>query len=196
MKFKTAFLKDLSQRIAKLNHEWFKMATVLDPRFNDLKCPTRVEREEVWTSLEALLQGQSKRDALDPTQEPAKMRSLLLSSVAFESDSDDEVGCTRVLLSLYRAEPTIIETTSHCHCGQVEQGPTHSCLSWPASPATSVKCERLFSLAGHIATKKRAALSSENMNRLVCLSNWLKKWRRNRLRGTVRPMGLFFALEC
>lgn len=58
--FKTTFTKDLSQRAATLNHKWLKMATVLDPRFKDLKCLARGEREEVWTSLEALLQQQGK----------------------------------------------------------------------------------------------------------------------------------------
>lgn len=42
------------------------------------------------------------------------------------------------------------------------------------TPATSVPCERLFSLSGHVVQKKRASLLSENVNRLVCLSNWLK----------------------
>lgn len=42
-----------------------------------------------------------------------------------------------------------------------------------ATPATSVPCERLFSHAGHIVQKKRVSLSSENVNDLVCLSNWL-----------------------
>lgn len=104
MTFKTDFVKDLSPRIAKLNHEWLKIATVLDPRFKDLKCLARAEREEMWTSLEALLQEHStvKRDASDSTQEPAKKRRLLLSSASSDSDSDDDVWCTRAL-SLYES---------------------------------------------------------------------------------------------
>jgi zinc finger BED domain-containing protein 1 (E3 SUMO-protein ligase ZBED1) len=42
-----------------------------------------------------------------------------------------------------------------------------------ASPATTVPCERLFSLSGNILNKKRASLSTDNVNKLVCLSNWL-----------------------
>jgi len=43
-----------------------------------------------------------------------------------------------------------------------------------STPATTVPCERLFSLSGHIVQKRRAALAPENVNMLVCLSNWLK----------------------
>ena len=39
-------------------------------------------------------------------------------------------------------------------------------------PATSVPCERLFSFAGHVCNKKRAALSAHNLERLVLLSQW------------------------
>ena len=40
-------------------------------------------------------------------------------------------------------------------------------------PATTVPCERLFSLAGFIADKRRAALLPESLNMLLCLKNWL-----------------------
>jgi len=43
-----------------------------------------------------------------------------------------------------------------------------------AAPATSLPSERLFSVSGHVVQKKRASLLSENVNRLVCLSSWLK----------------------
>jgi len=49
----------------------------------------------------------------------------------------------------------------------------HIAQRYLATPASTVPCERLFSLAGHIVQKK-SALSSENINKLVCLSNWLK----------------------
>lgn len=54
VRFKTAFTKDLSQRQQTLNHEWLRVATALDPRFKDLKCLPRGEREGVWASVEAL----------------------------------------------------------------------------------------------------------------------------------------------
>lgn len=56
--------------------------------------------------------------------------------------------------------------------------PKLACLAhkYLATPATSVSCERLFSLPGHIVQKKQAALSSSNVTRLVCLSRWLGSW--------------------
>ncbi|XP_051909222.1 E3 SUMO-protein ligase ZBED1-like [Hippocampus zosterae] len=175
VKFKTVFKKEFTQCAATLNHEWLKVATVLDPRFKDLKCLAREEREEVWSRLEALLQEQCKRTIM---KEPAKKKRLLLCSFDSDSDSDEEERWRRAL-NLYRVESTISETDCPFQWWSSRVG-THSQLSvlarkYLSSPATSVPCERLFSLAGHIVTKKRAALSSENVNRLVCLSNWLKE---------------------
>lgn len=77
-----------------------------------------------------------------------------------------------------RAEPTISETRCPLQwwSSRAEAHPQLSVLARKCltSPATSVPCERLFSLAGNIVTKKRAALTSDNVYRLVCLSNWLK----------------------
>lgn len=49
----------------------------------------------------------------------------------------------------------------------------HIAKRYLATPASAVPCGRLFSLAGHVLQKKRSAPSSENVNKLVCLSNWL-----------------------
>lgn len=49
VKFKTAFQKDLAARRANANETWFKVATALDPRFKDLKCLPRQQREQVKT---------------------------------------------------------------------------------------------------------------------------------------------------
>jgi len=43
------------------------------------------------------------------------------------------------------------------------------------TPATTVPCERLFSASRNILNKKRASLSADNVNKLVCLNNWLKR---------------------
>uniref|UniRef100_A0A3Q3X9E4 HAT C-terminal dimerisation domain-containing protein n=1 Tax=Mola mola TaxID=94237 RepID=A0A3Q3X9E4_MOLML len=149
VRFKTSFSKDLSQRQATLNHEWLKLATVLDARFKDLKCLPKGEREGVWTSLEALLQTESKSAIPEPTEELAKKKRLLL-----------ETDCPLQWWSTHAGAHPQLSVLAR---------------KYLASPATSVPCERLFSLAGNIVEKKRAALSSENVNILVCLSKWLKE---------------------
>ena len=129
----------------------------------------------MWTSIEALLRKEPDRATPEPTEEPARKRSLLFNS---DSESEDEKGPNGAL-ARYRAEPTISETDCPLQWWSTHEGahPHLSALArkYLGSPATSVPCERLFSLAGNIVQKKRAALSSENVNRLVCLTNCLKE---------------------
>ncbi|KAJ4933829.1 hypothetical protein JOQ06_006638 [Pogonophryne albipinna] len=131
-----------------------RVATALDPRFKDLKCLPSGERGGVWTSVEALLRKEPDRATAEPTEEPARKRSLLL-----------ETDCPLQWWSTHEGAHPQLSALARKYLG---------------SPATSVPCERLFSLAGNIVLKKRAALSSENMNRLVCLSNWLKEKKQNK----------------
>ncbi|KAI4801021.1 hypothetical protein KUCAC02_006184 [Chaenocephalus aceratus] len=151
VRFKAAFKKDLSQRQDALNHGWLRVATALDPRF---KCLPRGERGGVWTSVEALLQKEPDRATPEPTEEPARKRSFQL-----------ETDCPLQWWSTHEGAHPQLSALARKYLG---------------SPATSVPCERLFSLAGNIVQKKRAALSSENVNRLVCLSNWLKEKKLNK----------------
>jgi len=41
-------------------------------------------------------------------------------------------------------------------------------------PATSVPCERIFSVAGEIVSRRRAALRPDNVRMLLCLQSWLE----------------------
>ncbi|KAK0142439.1 Zinc finger BED domain-containing protein 1 [Merluccius polli] len=177
IKFKATFSKDLDTRMATINNRWLKVATALDPRFKDLKSIHKNERNEVWTWIEEMLRGSEAGPAApQPTEdEPAAKKSLLLLCSS-DSDSDkEELGP----LAHYKAEPCIgmhecpLEWWA-AHAGAYGQLSSLA-RKYLATPATSVPCERLFSLAGNIIQKKRAALHSDNVNKLVCLSNWLKK---------------------
>lgn len=74
-RFKTAFIRDLSLWQANLNTGWLKMVLALDSHFKDLP---RVDREEVWTNLEVMLQKEPSRNPPEPTEKPQKKRRSLL----------------------------------------------------------------------------------------------------------------------
>ena len=158
------------------NMSWLKVATALDPRFKDLRCLPRAEREEVWQNLTEMLKDrepapQSSTEEME-SEPPKKKMALLL----MESESDDEAPSTDKTLDRYRAEPSVSIEACPLQWWSAHKG-AHAKLApiaqrYLATPASTVPCERLFSLAGHIVQKKRSALSSESINKLVCLSNW------------------------
>lgn len=169
VKFKETFTTDMDKRKEKTNTTWLRIATALDPRFKDLKCLSRADRAEACRSICALLRDKPV------TTEPPKKRSCLMSVP--ESSSDEEEDCIEKCVERYKAEPSIGIEDCPLQWWSKHEG-AHSEMAYLArrylaTPFTSIPCERLFSLSGHVVQKKRAALSSENVNRLVCLSNWL-----------------------
>lgn len=181
VKYKESFEADLEARKAKTNITWLRVATALDPRFKDLKCINKPDRAEVWDSIRALLHGMEKERPAQPESQatpdpPSKKQTLMLLQ---ESSSEEEEDNVEQCVERYKAEPL----AGMDDCPQ-EWWSTHKAShsdmarlarKYLATPATSVPCERLFSLSGHVVQKRRASLLSENVNRLVCLSNWLKE---------------------
>ena len=155
------------------------MATALDPRFKDLKCLPRAEREPVWAKLSELVKREEP--ALQPLGEknpepPKKKTALLLMGSDSESDEETPEDNT---VERYKVEPSA--SLDQCplkwwseHTA-VYGKMAHIARKYLGTPATTVPCERLFSLAGHIVQKRRSSLSPENVNKLVCLSDWWKK---------------------
>jgi len=77
----------------------------------------------------------------------------------------------------YKTEPEIPKKLCPLDWWKVHSG-AHPILAKLATryletPATIVPCERIFSKSGLIGNKTRAALSPANVNKLVCLNNWL-----------------------
>ena len=160
-----------------------KVSTALDPRFKDLKCLPRADREAVWEKLSELVKEEEsaaqppREPSAEPSAEPPQKKPALLL-MGSESESDEE---TRVdnTVERYKVEPSAgleqcplewWSTRSACYGNMAKIA-----RKYLGTPATSVPCERLFSLAGHIVQKRRANLSPDNVNRLVCLSDWWKK---------------------
>ncbi|KAF1380226.1 hypothetical protein PFLUV_G00184640 [Perca fluviatilis] len=179
VRFKAAFTKDLNQQSEKINLEWLKVATALDPRFKDLKCLPRAEREPVWAKLSELVKREEP--ALQPLGEenpepPKKKTALLLMGSDSESDEETPEDNT---VERYKVEPSA--SLDQC---PLKWWSDHTAVygkmaliarKYLGTPATTVPCKRLFSLAGHIVQKRRSSLSPENVNKLVCLSDWWKK---------------------
>ncbi|XP_074549889.1 E3 SUMO-protein ligase ZBED1-like [Halichoeres trimaculatus] len=173
-RFKAAFTKDLNQRREKTNLEWLKVATALDPRFKDLKSLPKAEREPVWAKLRELVKGEESSE--ENPEPPKKKTALLLMPSESESDEETPVDNT---VERYKVEPNASEDqcplkwwSEHSACyGKM----ANIARKYLGTPASTVPCERLFSLAGHIVQRRRSTLSSDNVNRLVCLSDWWKK---------------------
>ena len=80
-------------------------------------------------------------------------------------------------LAHYRAEPEIDKASCPLEwwrkCAASHGLIAKLAFKHLASPASTVPCERLFSLSGHVVNSKCASMSPDNINRLVCLNNWL-----------------------
>jgi len=98
---------------------------------------------------------------LQPTTEemesepPTKKMALRL----MESESDDEAPSTDKTPDRYRAEPSVSIEACTLQRWSVHKGAhtklAHIAQRYLATPASTVPCERLFSLTGHIVQKKR-----------------------------------------
>ncbi|KAL3967138.1 chromosome alignment-maintaining phosphoprotein 1 [Sarotherodon galilaeus] len=162
VRFKEKFKEDLASRQEHTNYAWLQIATALDPRFKDLRSVPKTDREAVRSHT--------------AEEGPAKKRLSLLQMDS-DSESEEEVQQDRAI-QRYRAEPCTALEDCPLQWWAAHAG-AHSQLArlarrYLATPASTVPCERLFSVAGHIVNKKRSALHSENVDKLVCLSNWLK----------------------
>lgn len=118
---------------------------------------------EVWALIAGIMR--EEMPAQEPVQtltfEPPQKKAAVL--VASESESDEEEDCIEKCLECYKAE--LVISMEDCPlewwAKHVGSHPKLACLAckYPATPATSVPCETLFSLSGHIVQKKRPCYS-------------------------------------
>ena len=156
-----------------------KLATALDPWFKDLKCLPRAEREPVWAKLSEMVRREESALQLprEENLEPPKKKTALLL-MGSESESEEETPVDNAV-ERYKVEPSA--SLDQC---PLKWWPEHTAIhgkmahiarKYLGTPATTVLCESLFSLAGYIVQKRRSSLSPENGNKLICLSDWWKK---------------------
>lgn len=150
IKFKDAFSKEQDTRKATIAIRWLKVATALNPR------PLWLENSRQQNFL--FYKVDSEVD-----EPPAKKRFLPLCSSYYDSDKEELRSVVHC-----KVEPCVDITKCSlewwaAHAGAYGQ---LSCLApkYLANPATFVPCERLFSLAGNIIQKKRAALNLDIAN--------------------------------
>ncbi|KAL6485768.1 hypothetical protein MHYP_G00051600 [Metynnis hypsauchen] len=173
VRFKTIFSTDLAKRKDTTNVTWLKIATALDPRFKDLKCLPKDERSEMWASLHNLMMTemptpQPSAEATE-TQPPKKRRMSVFLLGSSDMDTDKVGESIGQCMERYKTESKMdmegcpLQWWSKREGAHVRLAPiAHKYLS---TPATTVPCERLFSLSGHIIQKKRAALSPDNVEK-------------------------------
>lgn len=108
--------------------------------------------------------------------EPVTKKPRLFELPSDTSDSDDEplVQPSSASLAVQRYKAELQADAEQCplEWWKIHAG-SHPVIASLATPATTVPCERLFSVSGNIVSKKRASLTPTNVDKLVCLNNWL-----------------------
>ena len=113
--------------------------------------------------------------------EPVTKKPRLFELPSDTSDSDDEPlvqpSSASLAVQRYKAELQLDAEQCPLEWWKIHAGshPVIASLArmYLATPATTVPCERLFSVSGNIVSKKRASLTPTNVDKLVCLNNWL-----------------------
>ncbi|XP_050066428.1 E3 SUMO-protein ligase ZBED1-like [Aphis gossypii] len=199
---KKSILDDLKKRREMMGVILSK-ASALDPRFRELKFLSEEEKETVWKQLEnelkelipdpkietevqlnsdSILENEEDIETFETQHSPPrkKLRSLMI-----DSDDDDEENYS------VTQSPAIIQLEEYRNFKikiSYDQDPLkwwkenefkYSAVSLLAKKylsivATSVPCERLFSEAGTIISKKRNRLSPERLNQLLFLNSYFK----------------------
>lgn len=165
-------------RYSENNTEWMLLnkAALLDPRFSHLVHLSPGQKHLVNESLsQELKEAESETDG-DCAQE----REACLGTCINRSTRPHATLMVSKSLKNYMTEPPLPADSNTLHwwrdtgCNKYPllSTLTRKCL---CVPGTSVRSERVFSTAGNIVNKKRAALDPDQVDRLVFLANNIKK---------------------
>ena len=132
-----------------------------------------IQREVASDSSSLVASGEIGSTSSAP-DEPGQKRQKLF--VDYPSGTDDETTSAdcdvAVALTRYKSEMSLDQQVDPLSWWKTN-GTAHTKLlplavKYLGSPATTVLCERLFSRAGFINDKMRAAFSADELNKLVC----------------------------
>ncbi len=174
---KKIMLDDMSDRYTGDNLKLLTKAALLDPRFKSLKFLPESERKTTIAELESDFDLISSNAKCSSATEPAAKRKKgefklmeLIGELA-QPAKDSEVPISRkeqlgTEVSRYIGEESTSLSPLEWWGANKTRYPMLSQLAarYLSIPATSVPCERVFSIAGHIVNEKRACLLPSNVN--------------------------------
>ena len=181
---KKVMLDDLKERYTGHIIQLLTKATLLDPRFKNMKFLAEADRKTAIENLKLdfnLVVQPSKQSTSESDDEPAPKRPkgeqklLELIGGILENTSEQETPADEQLeteVSRYLGEESTNQSPLEWWRLNKQRYPLLSQLAarYLSIPATSVPCERVFSTAGHVVNEKRACLLPTNVNMLVFLS--------------------------
>lgn len=192
--FKKRACRDIRTRFSfdEFNPESIAVLTsALDPRFKALHYLTAGQGEQVATRIIKRCEDSVKKEATDEGEcssasssipPPCKRKKIASREAITDLDAlfgpEDKCDTTiPVEVQRYFADPPASRSDDPLQWWRKNESrfPHVAKLArtYLAIPATSTPSERVFSAAGNIVTKKRAALSAENVDALIFLNkNW------------------------
>ncbi|KAH9374227.1 hypothetical protein HPB48_013712 [Haemaphysalis longicornis] len=169
-RFKAMLVYSVEERLLAWPHySDYEVATSLDPRFKSLACIDRDRREHVWERRSSA--GLLSRAATPAENTPSKKRKH-----HFVAENEEQI--TPCQVPLYRSMAEVADDD----LDPLEWWRVQSSLLSELAPVvkmllcvpvTSTPCERVFSTAAMTVNKKRNSLLPENVNKLLCLRNWM-----------------------
>lgn len=171
-------------RYSENNTEWMLLnkAALLDPRFSRLVYLSPGQKHLVIESLsQELKEAECEIDG-DCAQEREDVAPALGAMGSLFGDMYKSIDSANGIQELknYMTEPPLPVDSNTLHWWRDTGCNKYPLLSkltrkYLCVPGTSVRSKRVFSTAGNIVNKKRAALDPDQVDRLVFLANNIKK---------------------
>lgn len=170
-----------------------KTCSTVDPRFSRMKWLNETDKANISQCLiNAMVANMAstlapENEAQTDTQAGLlRERTSLEFSVLADNESDvDEANAEQDHYAIVQAEQAAFRARKPEPLGSdpllfwKQHAASYPNLALQAAkllciPATSLPCERLFSVAGVIVQKRRTALSPDQVQKILCLNSWLK----------------------